>query len=110
MMITPQDFVAGSGCVVLLFFGYIFKTAWLGSSDPNDDADIEVLIVTKTQYVVMARNANKEAVAYHQKGSQCGYDQARRSRIRHMREARRVDLIIRKIRAERPFPKTKIDA
>jgi len=109
-MITQTDLVAGSVVFVVLLLGYVIKTGWLGSKAQNDDADIEVLTWKKIRLVVMARESNRLVVACLQKGLAFEYGKARRSRIRLMKEARDVESVIRKIRLERPFPETKIDA
>lgn len=110
MVITQSDFVTGSVIFVVLLLGFVIKTAWFGSSEPNDDADVEALTGTKARLVIMARESNKKVIACLRQGLSLECGQARRSRIRLMKDARRVDSIIRNIRAEQPFPKTKIDA
>lgn len=110
MIITQSDIVAGSVIFVVLLLGYVVKIGWLGSRTPNDDADIEVLTWRKTRLVVRARESNKVVVDCLKKGLSFEYGNARRSRIRLMKEARDLESIIRKIRSERPFPENKIDA
>ena len=112
MTITPADMVAGSIILVALLLATVVKTVWLGRSGDHDNfhAKVEVLTEMKAKLVAMARDSNKKVVLYLKQSRHIECARARHSRIRLMKEARRVEANIRRLRAELSIRKTKLDA
>lgn len=112
MAISSADLVLGSIILVVLFLGAVIKTVWLGRSGDagNYETKVEVLTEMKANLVSMARESNRKVVFYSKQSRYVECARARYTRIRLMKEARRVETNIRRVRAEQAPHNTKLDA